>query len=298
MIGYSIKEALTNFKRAGIMSYASIGIITITIFILCLFLLLTTNLKLINLSLSKKTTIVVYLKDSLTDTQIIEIEKSIAKIKQVRQVAYVSKKEALKRFKEDLKEDKDILNALPGNPLPDYLDVSLTENEQFVWADIEKIVYSIKALQGVDNVDYGQKAISILEKISYLIKLIVIGLGLVLSLATLIIISNTIELGLFARQEEIYIMRLVGATNWFIRVPCLLEGALQGIISGILSLGLLGLLYNLILLKWWKAESFSLFWEIRFLPIEIIGGVIIGSAFLGCLGSFLSIHYFLQSKNR
>lgn len=296
-IKYFIKEAFLNFKKAGLMSYASIGIITVTLFILSLFLLVTTNLGEVVSLLVKRTSIIVYLKDGLSKTEIIEFEKTIGEMKQVTQVVYVSKEEALCKFKEKLREYKDILDNLPANPLPNYLEVNL-EKGDFDWEEIGKIAKEIEKSDLVSEIDYGQKIVGILGKIINGLKIIMVGIGLILCLATLIIISNTIELGLFAREEEIEIMKLVGATNWFIRFPALIEGIWQGIISGSCALFLLWLLYKFIIFKLWASEPLFQLIPLRFIPLELILSVFLISVLVGCLGSFLSLHYFLKPKNR
>lgn len=295
MAKYVVKEAFVNFKRAGLMSYASVGIITVTLFILSLFLLFTTNLKGVSDLLVKRTSIIAYLKDGVSESEIIEFEKTISQITQVSQVVYVSKQEALQKFKETLGEKKDILNNLPSNPLPNYLEIKV-EKGDFIWEEISKIAQEIEKSELVTDVDYGQKTVNILAKITHGLKLIIIGIGIVLCLATLIIISNTIELGLFAREEEITIMKLVGATNWFIRLPALIEGILQGVISGGIALFLLWLLYKFIIIKLWTSDVLFQLIPIKFIPLEFILGIFLISALLGCLGSFLSLHYFLKPK--
>lgn len=295
MAKYVVKEAFVNFKRSGLMSYASVGIITVTLFILSLFLLFTTNLKGVSDLLVKRTSIIAYLKDGVSESEIIEFEKTISQITQVSQVVYVSKQEALQKFKETLGEKKDILNNLPSNPLPNYLEIKVGRGD-FIWEEISKIAQEIEKSELVTDVDYGQKTVNILAKITHGLKLIIIGIGIVLCLATLIIISNTIELGLFAREEEITIMKLVGATNWFIRLPALIEGILQGVISGGIALFLLWLLYKFIIIKLWTSDVLFQLIPIKFIPLEFILGIFLISALLGCLGSFLSLHYFLKPK--
>jgi len=292
---YFFKEALLNFKKAGMMSYASIGIITVTIFILSLFLLFTTNLKDIVSLLAKRTSIIVYLKDGLSETEIMELEKTIGEMNQVTQVVYVSKQEALQKFKEKLGENKDILDNLPSNPLPNYLEVNL-EKGDFIWEEIANVANEIKKSELVSEVDYGERIVGILGKITNGLRIIILGIGIILCIATLIIISNTIELGLFAREQEIEIMKLVGATNWFIRFPALIEGTFQGIISGGLALFLLWLVYKFIIFKFWVANTLFQLIPIRFIPLEFILGILLTSVLLGCLGSFLSLHYFLKPK--
>ncbi|MFH1563058.1 MAG: permease-like cell division protein FtsX [Nitrospirota bacterium] len=292
---YFIKEACINFKRAGSMSYASIGIITVTLFVLSLFLLFTTNLKGVSDLFVQRTSILVYLKDKIPQQQIIEFEKTISEIEQVSEVIYISKQDALKKFKENLGENKDILDNLPSNPLPNYLEVKVKRTD-FVWEELKKIAQELEKSELVTEVDYGQRMVNILDKITSGLMIIIVGVAFVLGIATLIIISNTIELGLFAKEEEIEIMKLVGATKWFIRCPTLIEGSLQGLISGGIAIGLLWLLYKFIVLKLCTSDALFQLIPIKFIPLEFILSILLASALSGCLGSFLSLHYFLKPK--
>lgn len=294
-IKYFIKEAFVNFKQAGLMSYVTIGVITITLFIVSLFLLFATNLKGVVDILVKRTSIIAYLKDGVKEAEIAEIERMLSQIDQISQVVYVSKEEALQKFKETLGQNKDILDNLPGNPLPNYLEIKI-KRENFRWEELGKIAKEIEKSKWIEEVDYGERIVNLLAKVTHGFKIIIIGIGIVLCISTLIIISNTIELGLFAREEEIAIMKLVGATNWFIRFPALIEGTLHGIISGVLAIGLLWVSYKFIILKFWTSEPFFQLIPLKFIPIEFIAGILLTSALLGCLGSFLSMHYFLKPK--
>lgn len=296
--GYFCKEAMINFKRAGTMTYASIGVITVTLFIMGIFLLLIANLCMVQDTLIKKASIIVYLKDDLPIGTIQSIQTNIGRqINQAGQIVYISKQDALEGFKKELSSHEDILSGISRNPLPAYFEINLTPSKRFSWEGLKKNAIAIEKMEGIEGVDYGQKAVEVIGTITDVVRMFIIGIGFILGLATLIIISNTIELALFARQEEMEIMRLVGATPWFIRCPYLLEGMLHGLISGILSVGLLWLVYRFGLIKTITANPIFLFLpQIKFISWQVMSILIAVSGFLGCLGSLLSLHYFLKSN--
>ncbi|MFH1860803.1 MAG: permease-like cell division protein FtsX, partial [bacterium] len=210
--GYFCREAMINFKRAGAMTYASIGIITVTLFIMGIFLLLIVNLHLVQDALIEKASIIVYLKDDLPTETIQSIQTNIGRqVNQASQIVYISKQDAMEGFKKELNQYEDILAGIQENPLPAYFEIKLTPSIRFSWERLKKIALSIEEMEGIEGVDYGQKAVEVIGTITAAVRMFIIGIGFILGLATLIIISNTIELALFARQEEIEIMKLVGA---------------------------------------------------------------------------------------
>jgi len=296
--GYFCREAMTNFKRAGTMTYASIGVITVTLFIMGIFLLLIVNLRLVQDTLIKMASIVAYLKDALPIETIQSIQTNIGRqVNQASQIIYISKQDALEGFKKELSDQSDILSGINGNPLPAYFEIKLTPSIRFSWEGLKKIAQAIEKMEGIEGVDYGQKAVEVIATITDVVRMFIIGIGFILGLATLIIISNTIELSLFARQEEIEIMRLVGATPWFIRFPYLLEGMIHGWISGTLSIGLLWLVYRFGLVKTLAENPIFLFLpQVKFISWQVMSILIVASGFLGCLGSLLPLHYFLKSN--
>jgi cell division transport system permease protein len=161
---------------------------------------------------------------------------------------------------------------------------------------IKEFVKNLSQLKGITDVQYGREWITRLSTIVHLLRWVQWIVGGILFLAISFIISNTIKLSIYARKEEIEIMRLVGATDGYIKVPFVIEGLFQGVSGGILSLGLAFLLYQSFLLKsgpFIKASLGPI--EFSFLPWSSIGGVILVGVFLGFLGSYLSLARFLKT---
>lgn len=298
-VGYFIKEAFTNFKRGGIASYAACGTITTTLIIVGIFLFITFNLKTAITTLAERTSLVVYLKDTITESQRNSLQKEISRISRIAELTYISKEKALQQFREDLKalNKEEILEGLPRNPLPDSFEVKLKTDVGFSWVDFEQTAEIITKLPYVASVDYGQRVVTFFTQITQFLKLIILSITIILSLATLVIIIDTIELTLFAREQEIFLLRIVGAEYGFIRWPYLLEGALQGLISGILAILMLFGAYKFVINEF-NLESTFLIFPLRFLPIEASIALVITSISIGILGSFISVQIFLKQSKK
>ncbi|MEW6686738.1 MAG: permease-like cell division protein FtsX [Candidatus Edwardsbacteria bacterium] len=283
-ISYSFKEALLSFKRARLMTLVSIFIITISLFILGIFLIATVNLHRLIKQAQEKVEITVFLKDELSSNSVQTLKGKIREMGGVKEVHYISKEEALKRFRQELSEKGDLLDALETNPLPPSFQVKVLRDCK----DPKYLAYlssQIASLSGVEEVEYGKDWVEKLYQV-IVVLLSVDGLLLIIFVfASLFVVSNTIRLTIFARREAIEIMKLVGATDNFIRRPFLLEGIIQGVIGAGMSLGSLYLGYHFLSEKW-GGVVFLGQREILFL----VGfGVLVG-----ILGSYISLKRFLR----
>lgn len=153
----------------------------------------------------------------------------------------------------------------------------------------------IKGFVGIEEVDYGGRLVETLSNLSFLTKTMILGVGVAFGMATFLIIFNTIKLTLFSRQREIEIMRLVGATNWFISLPYILEGTLQGLVAGGLSSLLLWVFYEVILYRVHKVGFIP--FGFSFLSIDALVLIISVGIGLGCLGALVSAKYFLSKRS-
>ena len=172
----------------------------------------------------------VYLQDGLSTREIQEIGTKISTLPGVKQVNLVTKEEAMERFKERLGEQQGILTALDGNPLPNGFEVKMDRPER-----VNTVAQTISEYKGVENTKFGQEVVERLFALTRMIRIFGVVLILFLALAALFIISNTIRLTVFARRKEIGIMKYVGATDWFIRWPFLLEGMILGFGGALVS---------------------------------------------------------------
>lgn len=287
---YFIREVFLSLKRNNWMSVASIGTVAVSLFIFGMFLMLVMNMNKMAETLESQVQINVYLEDSVGREDARDIGRDLEEMQGVEKVTFISREDAMERFKERLGDQSTLLDALEDtNPLPDAFEVTLTRPEL-----VRTAAESIEQFDGVESAKYGQDVMEHLFEITRLIRIFGFSLMLVLALATLFIISNTIRLTVFARRKEIAIMKYVGATDWFIRWPFVLEGMVLGLFGSLLAAVLLRATYTGIAGKVYETLAFfPLIPEQPFLTyITII--VILNGMAVGAVGSAVSIKRFLK----
>jgi cell division transport system permease protein len=287
---YFIKESFVSLKRNGLMSFASVSTVALSLLILGIFLVMVLNLNNMASALESQVQISVYLHDGLTDVATREIGTRITQLPGVNQVNFVSKEEALKRLKERLGEQKGLLEALGGtNPLPNAFEVKVDKPEQ-----VKQVADAVSHLKGVENAKYGQKVVEQLFALTRMIRLFGLILILFLAMAALFIVSNTIRITVFARRKEIGIMKYVGATDWFIRWPFLLEGMFLGFTGAVMAVLLLSQIYDSLVRQIYKSLAFlPLIPPYPFLTHISFVLLVIGTA-IGALGSTISLKRFMN----
>ena len=227
-----MSEACKSFWRNSFMSIASIVTVALSFFILGIFAIMVANLDNFADNLENQVQISVYLKDGLTTEQVMGVGKRLKALPEVRQIKFTNKDQAMTELKERMKDQPGILEALEGkNPLPTSYEITFTQA-----GAVKKAAQIVATYPEVESSHYGQEIIEQLLNITRVIRWGGMALIVLLTVATLFIISNTIRLTVFARRKEIGIMKYVGATNWFIRWPFLLEGLLLGFIGGVIAI--------------------------------------------------------------
>lgn len=240
--GYFVRESVTNFRRNWVMSIGAVITIFLSLLLVGVSMAFGYVASGIVQSVESKVTIQIFLKDGAPVKEVDTLQKALVTDALVKSVDYVSKEEALKKFKEDMKESPEIIQNLRGNPLPASLDVTLKDPRE-----VETMVTRIKAnalftklADRPDNPEeslkYGQQIVRRLFAVTRIVRIVLIAFVAVLAVVSLIFINNTIRLAIYARRKEIGIMRLVGASNWFIRTPFLMEGMIQSLIGAALAL--------------------------------------------------------------
>lgn len=289
-IEYYIREVFISLRRNNWMSVASIGTVAVSLFIFGMFLMMVMNMNKLAENMESQVQINVYLLDKVDREQARDIEKDLKEIEGVESVGFVTKDEAMERFKDRLGDQKTLLDALDEtNPLPDSFEVTVT-NPDLVKPAAEKM----EKLDGVECAKYGQDVMEHLFEITRLLRIFGFTLMLVLAFATLFIISNTIRLTVFARRKEIAIMKYVGATDWFIRWPFVMEGMVLGLFGSIIAAMVLRTAYTAMAEKVYETLAFfPLIPEQPFLTyITIV--VVISGMVVGAIGSAVSIKKFLK----
>lgn len=287
---YFVSEVAHSLKRNNWMSLASIGTVAVSLFIFGMFLMLVMNMNKMAENLESQVQINVYLKDSFSRNDARGLEADLKAMQGVEKVTFVPKETAIERFKERLGDQKTLLEALDDtNPLPDSFEITLSKPEM-----VKTAAVAIEKFEGVEVAKYGQDVMEHLFDMTRLIRLFGLALMLVLALATLFIISNTIRLTVFARRKEIAIMKYVGATDWFIRWPFILEGMVLGLLGSIVAALILRGTYSAITAKIYDTLAFfPLIPEQPFLNYVTLM-VVLGGMAIGAIGSAVSLKRFLK----
>lgn len=287
---YFIKEVYTSFKRNIWMTLASIFTVVLSLFILGFFSIVILNLNKMADTLESQVQISVYLKDDLSQEEIDETKENLSKIEGLQDIKFITREEAMENFKERLGDQQFLLDALDDtNPLPDSFSLTVTSPQQ-----VKTIADTAAALDSVESASYSQDIINHLFNLTHLIHLIGIALIILLTGAAIFIISNTIRLTVFARRKEIAIMKYVGATDWFIRWPFLLEGICLGFIGGGLATIFLYIIYNQVTQEIYEAMAFfPLIPQHPFIDYISLA-ILVAGIIIGALGSTISLKRFLK----
>ncbi len=289
-MAFFISEALIGMRRSGIMIFISVATITVSLIVFGLFLLISVNINNLTNFVSSKLEIRVYLKDSLSQQDVEAFQKRIQQMSDVKEVVFVDKESAWKKFRDNF-QTMDLADLMAENPLPDSFRVMLNHNDQ--------IPIMAKYLRGftqyVDDVGYMSsiaERIEIFARFTRIAGLVLVGL---LTVATLLITVNTIRLTVIARQNEILIMHLVGATHQFIRWPFIIEGLLMGALGSTIAIAFLKFFYTFFGVKFQASVPyFPLVFDS--VTLNLIYGIValVGTS-LGVLGAYISVSKSLKS---
>ncbi len=276
---FSLREALIGLKRNGVMTFIAIGIMFFSLFLLGAFLWGTFNLfGIINLA-REKVEINAFLRENLPEKQVEELEGKLMSMVGVERVEYVSKEEALDKFQEEIKDAPSLLEAIKTNPLPPSFSIKLKDG--FTSPEkVEEISEKINIFDEFIAVEYGKSWIKRLDRVVKILFLFDILLGIVISFASVFVVSNTIRLTVLARKRTIEVMKLVGATEKTVHTPFILAGAIEGGVAAAMSAGLLYLIYQL---------TSKFFVEFSFPHNFITIGTIAFGITLGMIGSKLAV---------
>ena len=291
---YLIKEGYENLKKHGSKTFSTMLIICATMLVLGIFIILFTNVNKNVETVKVEQGIQAFIEDTATDADIEYIKDAIKKIDGVGEIRYISKDEAYEDAKNVFKDQEYFLEGLdkvqifPASYVVKFADIEKANN---IKSQIEKI-------DGIYKVKYNSSTINAVISISKIANIFLLGIGVVLLVVSIFIISNTIKLAVYSNKREIFIMRYIGATNKFIKKPFVIEGAIMGIVSALISFMLISIAYVVIYARIPKVGSSlgvfgfipytSLWWMI--LAIYIVLGL-----FIGILGSSISIKKYLKA---
>lgn len=284
------KRTIQDILDNKFLNAVTIITIALSVLIVSAFVLFFINATDIMNASEKGIRIMAYLKPDIPKTMVLDVKQKIQGIYGIEDARFVSKEEALKQLKDQMKRQSSILMNLEENPLPDAFEVRIIASSQHL-EDVEILAKQLESIPWVDEVEYGQKWLGRFTNIFNLFRLTGYAMGGIFFMAAVFIVANTIRLALYSRREEVEIMRLVGATDSFIKAPFYLEGLIQGTLGGIIGLAALFVAFKLISSNIDQGFS-SNFFTIRFLSPEIFSSMLLGSIFVGWLGCYLSLKQF------
>lgn len=295
---YFLRKSLGSIRENPFINLVTVGTIAIAMLLEGSFLLVFWNLQAVVDRLTRDVEISAYLRDDATPASVAALGERLRRQPEVEDVRFVSKAEALAVFQKQNPEDKALLEGLGENPLPASYQVKLGARYRDA-ENVTRVAADLASDGAVDEVEYGQEWIAKFTAFLKLLQIAGIGLGAMLVLAVVFVVSNTIKLAVFARRDELEIMQLVGATPMFIRIPYLLEGVVQGGMGA--SLALAGLWFGWRTGSEYAARSLAPVFgtgSLEFLPAPHAAALVAGGVLLGFFGSLFAMGRFLKQGAR
>ncbi len=290
---YLFKGALTNMVNNRLVHIISIGTITISMLLFGSFLLLSVNLNNWVREWGESLSMSVYLEDGLDEETKNNIETHLKRLEGAEIRDFITKEQAMKHLKESLGDQSGLLEGLSGNPIPASFELVFREMSGSR-IDPKEIRKNLEQLSGVNEVQYSEQWVERFEGVMSVLRVAGLIIGGLLCVAVLFITTNTIKLTIFSRKDEIEIYKLVGATDWFVKIPYLIEGALQGIFGGIMAYLILLAFFSLFTMKTIHLFGVAVL-DFVFLSNEMSAFIILFSLFLGLAGGLIAIGRFFRT---
>ena len=289
-IGYLFREGLKSLWKNRTMTIASVGVLIACLLMTGVAGLLSMNLSSTMTSIEGSNTLTVYLREDVPSLTAVRIGEELRQINNIAECTFVPKDDALSGIMQGMDSSSTLFESFTGdnNPLPDAYEISLEDLSLY-----DQTISAIKAVDGVDRIsDYRSVAVR-LSSLDRLVRYCSIGIVTILAVVSLFIIANTVRVAMFSRRLEISIMKSVGATNWFVRIPFIVEGVIIGLVSGGLASLILNLVYDRLISS---VQILNFFTPV---PLDgyrgaiVLSFLLIGTAF-GALGGIISIGRYLK----
>ena len=283
-----LRSGIVGLRSAAGTALVSAATIGIALFLVGAFALAIVNMEGVQERFSQELSVTAYLENDVDDESALQIAERVATVEGVEQVAVVGRDEALERFRQ-MAGGASLLEGIEENPLPASLEITLLDLSRTP-EGLHILAGALDGLPGIDQVADGREWIDGYARVTSLVRVSGLAIGTILSLATLLIVANTIRLGIYAREDELEILALVGASRTFVRTPFLIEGTLQGILGGVWAVVILWLAYLLLMPQLEYGLSFLLGnAQPRFFRGGELLALIASGAALGLLGSLASL---------
>lgn len=288
-----IIDAVKSLKRNKTLSLASIITVTITLFIMGIFIILAQNINIGMNNVKSQVQVQVFLKDDINKTQQENIKEKLNTISGIKSTQFEDKSEALENFNKNVSKNDDgsLLNNYnsSNNPLPNSYIIELVNPEIS-----QQVINLIENMPGIESIGTDQAFTNKIISISKSLKWIGIALFILMASVSIFLISNTIKLTIYSRSKEFGIMKFVGATDWFIRWPLLIEGAIIGLLGAIFSNILLSYLYKIVFMEINENLLLSNLLSPSYITQTLQWQFILVGTFIGAIGSLWSLFKFLK----
>lgn len=277
------REALLSFKRTQTLSALSVTTVAFALFVLGLFGLVALNLRTAIRDVAERVQVVAFVKRDTPTQQITAAMADISVFPEVLDVQYVSEAQALLRAQHELTEFQDVYKDLEVNPLPPSMELTLKPKFRD-GTHAAAVAERLRGFDFVDEVKYGQDWVKRLDSLRDIAGLVGLAIGFAFALVSIVITGVTIRITVLQRAREIHIMRLVGATDWFIRGPFLVEGAIKGALGGVLAVGLCAAVFAA-----FKAQRMGFGMGLSFFTFGQALLLVVFGVALGFVGSLVSV---------
>ena len=281
---YALREAIAAFRRAPVLTGLASAMVGLALFVFGLFGLAAFNLGEALDQVEARVEVIAYLRDDARNAEIEAAHAELSSLPEVEEVRFVSKEAALESARRDLPDLGDVFSDLTVNPLPASLEIRLRPGFRTQEA-VEQVSSLADAYEFVEDVAYGRDWVEKLFGLRRVAGVTVAVLGTAFALVAALIIGTALKIAVFARRDEIYIMRLVGAKDGFIRRPFLLEGAMAGLMGGVLAALLTYLTFRTL---------YSFLFTLSWIPGAWVAAGILGGAAFGVLSSAFSVRRHLR----
>lgn len=284
-MAYTSREAFFAFRRSPLLTALSIATIAFALYTLSVFGLVWTNIDRVLADVEERVEVIAYLVDGTDPTETSALMREVAAYPEVDSIAYLSKEDALERAREELSDYSALYEDLESNPLPASVEVALKAGYRDA-TDVADVAARIARFAFVEDIKYGEDWVQKLDFLQNLSLFLGLVVGGVFAVIAFVAIGATINIVLISREDEIAIMKMVGATRSFIARPLVIEGFIKGVLGAVIALVLLTFTYSLLEQRVVSLSFYS--------PLQVAGGILLGGA-LGAVASIVTLRRHLAT---